>query len=788
MNRFMLPMQLTCLTLAVCTQLYAQDNVVTNSASQTSGVEAEQKETTQLAPIVVTATRSAKSIADIAGTVYSIDQAEIEKQANAGKSIADILGTLVPSLTPSSGTTSNYGMTMRGRVVQYMIDGVPQTGSRDGSRQLNSIQPSMIERIEVVSGATSIYGSGATGGIINIITKRGGQDPISFETKIGVTAGNNFKSDAMAYEASQSVLFNQGALQGAFGASYTTRGEIQDSHGNRIGPEVAQTDRQDTDTLDLNGRLTWNISDSQSLSFGAQYFKDEQDSEYGADYGTYGPYNLANLIFRTAPSLKAVKGLELSEQPQTERWGVNTQYQNEDILGHALNAEAYYRKEKGRWFPTVSPLGNSSLNGALAQLYPNYADPRSPDFLNAIRYGYGVVQSSNEIDVAGTRLMLSKDFTLNDRILNLNYGVDYENEKNKAYVTRYDFDDFYNSNGLKHTAVKDYKFGPDFENNKLGFYLQGDYNLTDRFNLQAGIRHERIDSEVSDSTPYREAIPADILAELGYDYDAKALKGGKIKHDATLFNIGGVFHLTDAQQVFANFSQGFSLPDVQRMLRDVPATFVVTSNNIEPIKVNNYELGWRLQGESGSNLGLTAFYNDSDKVVKFNGIPNYNIEVIDTDERVYGVEGNVSYRLQQNWTVGGTMAYTRGQFKNTAGKWQELDAIRVAPLKGTAFSEWQFNNDMSLRVQALAIGGTDKAKKDAVKYGSTLPAEIKGFTTMDVIANAKAGPGTVGFGVYNVWNADYKTVFSQAVAPTYGAISSLAAQGRTYGLSYTLKY
>jgi iron complex outermembrane receptor protein len=43
MNRFMLPMQLTCLTLAVCTQLYAQDNVLTNSASQTSSVEAQQK-------------------------------------------------------------------------------------------------------------------------------------------------------------------------------------------------------------------------------------------------------------------------------------------------------------------------------------------------------------------------------------------------------------------------------------------------------------------------------------------------------------------------------------------------------------------------------------------------------------------------------------------------------------------------------------------------------------------------------------------------------------------------
>jgi iron complex outermembrane receptor protein len=46
-------------------------------------------------------------------------------------------------------------------------------GSRDSSRQLNSISPNMIERVEVVSGASSIYGAGATGGIINIITKKG---------------------------------------------------------------------------------------------------------------------------------------------------------------------------------------------------------------------------------------------------------------------------------------------------------------------------------------------------------------------------------------------------------------------------------------------------------------------------------------------------------------------------------------------------------------------------------------------------------------------------------------
>lgn len=754
MNRFMLPMQLTCLTLAVCTQLYAQDNVLTNSASQTSSVEAQQKETTQLAPIVMTATRSAKSIADIAGTVYSIDQAEIEKQANAGKSIADILGTLVPSLTPSSGTTSNYGMTMRGRVVQYMIDGVPQTGYRDGSRQLNSIQPSMIERIEVVSGATSIYGSGATGGIINIITKRGGQDPISFESKVGVTAGNNFKSDAMAYEASQSVLFNQGALQGAFGASYTTRGEIQDSHGNRIGPEVAQTDRQDTDTLDLNGRLTWNISDEQSLSFGAQYFNDEQDSEYGPDYGPNLAYVKRDPTYTA--SLAAVKGMQLETQPQTERYAFNTQYENQNVLGHTLNAEAYYRNEQARWFPSAQAMG-----GGL----------------------YLVYQSETDIDVYGARVALQKQFDLNGRKLGLSYGIDYENEQDEQNIQMYDSAAFVASNGLNYKPFNYYAFGPDVETEKLGTFVQTDFDVTDRLGLKAGVRYERVESQVDESTPYMEAITADLQP----GYQAKTLNGGKVKHDATLFNLGAVYHLTDAQQIFANFSQGSNLPDIQRMLRDVPASFTVNSQTIDPIKVNNYELGWRVQAANGLNASVTTFYNDSDKSLKF-GRPNYTIEVLDTDERVYGVEGNLSYRLQPNWTVGGTMAYTRGQFKNTAGKWQELDAIRVAPLKGTAFSEWQFNNDMSLRVQALAIGGTDKAKKDAVKYGSTVPAEIKGFATMDVIANAKAGPGTVGFGVYNVWNTDYKSVYSQAVESVYGAISSLAAQGRTYGLSYTLKY
>ena len=72
----------TLLSLAISTQLYAQ---TVETAPSTQAVVVESQKTAQLAPIVVTATRSAQSIAEIAGTVQSIEQKQIEQQAAAGR-------------------------------------------------------------------------------------------------------------------------------------------------------------------------------------------------------------------------------------------------------------------------------------------------------------------------------------------------------------------------------------------------------------------------------------------------------------------------------------------------------------------------------------------------------------------------------------------------------------------------------------------------------------------------------------------------------------------------------
>lgn len=738
-------LSLCLMTIMTSGYLYAEDS--------TTNVDAQQKNdtsTTQLPTMVMTATRTPKSIAEIAGTVQTIQGDQISQQAGAGRKVADVLAQLVPSLAPSSGNTSNYGQTMRGRNVLVMIDGVSQTGSRDVARQLNSISPDMIDHIEVVSGATSIYGAGATGGIINIVTKRADKDkPLSFQTKLGITSADNFRSDSLAYQIGQTASFSHDKVDGFLGVDFTSRGSQFDGNGDRISLSPWQGSTMDTDTIDVNGRLNFNLTDTQSLSFGGQYYKDEQDTDYGPDY--------SYLTTGGLPSYQAVKGWSVPNQPFTERYAINSQYQNQDFWGQSLNIEAYYRNEKSRFIP----YGYS-------------------------KDGVAVKQSQSDVDFAGIRSTIQSDLRVAERDLKLTYGVDYDWEKDHQ-VAEYLIP---GNNGLSYVPNgKTQGQGPDTEIQNIGAYLQSDYAVTDRLNVQAGVRYQYVQADTESYLTARNPVtlmPAD-----------------STDSDKFLFNLGAVYKLSDVQQVYANFSQGYSYPDVQRVLRDI-AAYTLTTSGIEPITVNSYELGWRLNPENGLNLGLTGFYNTSDKVVQFNA--DRSVNIVNTDQRVYGAEATASYPFMKHYKVGGTLAYTRGQYKDAANSWHELNAFTLSPVKGTLFAEWE-NEGYGLRVQMQAIKGTDKAYKDDQKLAnlvassvdpdfiekaqndSNSAADIKGYTTMDVIAHFPVAKGRMDFGVYNLWGSQYQTVFAQQAAVTNGnPLLAIPAQGRTFALSYTINY
>ena len=123
--------------------------------------------------IIVSANRTHRTVAEMAQTTWVIEARRLSSRSRAGKSSKDVLAQLIPGIDVSSQGRTNYGMNMRGRAIVVLIDGVRLNSSRTDSRQLDAIDPFNIEHIEVISGATSLYGGGSTGGLINIVTKRG---------------------------------------------------------------------------------------------------------------------------------------------------------------------------------------------------------------------------------------------------------------------------------------------------------------------------------------------------------------------------------------------------------------------------------------------------------------------------------------------------------------------------------------------------------------------------------------------------------------------------------------
>lgn len=781
---------LSVLTLCISQQLYAQTNVstmgVASNTTTSEDLASESAPSVTLDTITVTAdartgTALAQKISEMPAVTQVITEDELQMQATGDRTTGDILAQLIPSLGASSGSTSNYGTTMHGRPVQFLLNGVPLSGSRSLSRELNSIDPSQLERVEVLSGATSIYGAGAAGGLINLVTKSMvGYGPIR-QTRVGVSSSREFESDSLGYHVGQTLGYGGERVYGRLDVDYDTKGGKFDSHGNRISPDANQTDQQDTESLSVNASLGMEVTDSQRLDLAVTYYNDEQNTDYGPDYGD----GLA-VLFGAKPSLKAIDGANVENEPFTTKTSVNLNYNNDDIAGSNLSVTGYYRDEKGRFYPS----GKSAASQAAEVWAANGLTDKATlgKLLGAATF---VTQSEADIEVMGLRAAMQTDSEIGGKKTLFSYGTDFEREKSEQTYEGQDLNTFLASNGLNaQTNGLSYNGGPDTTIDKWGAFVNADIDITDKWHTSAGVRYQKLQAETAAFTPIYEQLLEEYFNDprisgvsdaYGIDYQAGQVEKGNTDHDKTLFNIGTSYQLTPNDQVFANFSQGFTTADIQRALRDVRAGFVVNSDNVQPIAIDNYEFGW--QGKHGNTAArLSGFYNESDKTVRFT--EDYTVEVVDTDERVYGVEGSLSHDISDKWQVGGSMAYTRGQYDKD-GDWLELDAVRLTPLKGTAFAQYNFDEGSNIRLQALAIGGDDKAFKDQQKDPDARALPITGYMTLDVLGQVKMPVGRVDYGVYNLLNKDYQTVYHQT---TFGDLNRLPASGTTYGLSYTVDY
>lgn len=293
-----------------------------------------------LEEVVIVSSRTPKYITDIPGTVWVIDDAKLQRQIKGGATLKEALGILIPSLDIGNQGRTNFGQNMRGRNVLVMLNGVSLNSARATSRQFDAIDPFNIERIEVLSGASSVYGGDATGGIINIITKKATSKNVAFETNLRAKSGLNNRNDHDVAIA-QSIEGGNDFVKGRIGVAYSQNAGAFDANKDQVITDVKQSDFQYGQSIDVLGSFDFKLSKDQDINLDVQHYVSKVRNDkwlfYGVDYA-----GLKN------PDLIAVKGGAYSDiVPSTNRSMVNLQYNFRDILGgQNLMVQAFGRAEK----------------------------------------------------------------------------------------------------------------------------------------------------------------------------------------------------------------------------------------------------------------------------------------------------------------------------------------------------------------------------------------------------------------------------------------------------------
>src|SRR2546421_6741104 len=225
------------------------------------------------ATVVRTAARPSLSIDDALGAVTSITRAEIE--ARQATSVQELLtgeaGVQIPN---NGGLGKATALFLRGTdadQVLVLVDGIKLTSATLGTTAFEYLPVEEIERIEIVRGPrSSLYGSEAVGGGIQIFTRRGqGQPQLTVSAGGGshntenTSAGFSGNTSGPSYSASSSYLRSEGYAScrgtpvppggGCFTFDFTPDGFHNASQSARIGYDFSDTANVEVTALRAQG-------------------------------------------------------------------------------------------------------------------------------------------------------------------------------------------------------------------------------------------------------------------------------------------------------------------------------------------------------------------------------------------------------------------------------------------------------------------------------------------------------------------------------------------------------
>lgn len=229
----------------------------------------------KLDEVVVTATRTERPMGALPMPVTVIGKQQIRQMGSLR------LNDVLQEQTGLAIVTDHgQGVQIQGFAPEYtliLLDGEPLIGRTAGTLELNRLAVGNIRQIEIVKGpSSSLYGSEALAGVINIITDNaGGSGRRQINASVSARYGANRTSD---------LAGDLGLRRGKIGVyAFANR---YGSAGYDLSPETAGNTVSPFANYTFSGRVTADISSRLTLSVSGRSFSEKQENRYEATAGS----------------------------------------------------------------------------------------------------------------------------------------------------------------------------------------------------------------------------------------------------------------------------------------------------------------------------------------------------------------------------------------------------------------------------------------------------------------------------------------------------------------------
>lgn len=331
---------------------------------QTGNVELKvvlEKENASLDEIVVSGTMRevSKLESPIPVEVYTAKFFRSNPAPSVFESLQTINGVR-PQINCSVCNTGDIHINgLEGPYTMVLIDGMPIVSGLSTVYGLTGIPQFLIERMEIVKGpASTLYGSEAVGGLINIITKHPGSAP-----KLSIDAyGTNW----LEYNVDLGTRFSLGTGESIFGLNYFNYSNPIDNNGDGFTDVTLQ------DRLSIFNKWNFMRRDNKVSSIAARYVYEDR---WGGEMNWNRSYRRGDEVYGESIYTKRWEAMGVFDLPGSEDFSVMF-----SLNGHDQNSvygETEYMADQRIAFGQLTwkkALGNHDLLTGLAYRYTYYDD------------------------------------------------------------------------------------------------------------------------------------------------------------------------------------------------------------------------------------------------------------------------------------------------------------------------------------------------------------------------------------------------------------------------------